>query len=88
MATIHIKIAEDEKTKIIAAIKTLQGKTVPISKIAEVAKMNPNRVRFIVEDLLEEGRIQRVPTKMFNKHYVRYRYEVSNANTISLSSTK
>lgn len=76
MASIQIKITEEEKLLVIQAVRKLQGKTVSVAKIASSASMNPNRVRFIVEDLLEENRIKRTPTKVFNPRYIRYSYEV------------
>lgn len=76
MASITIKITEEEKLKVIQAVKKLHGKTVAVSKIGEESKINPNRVRFIIEDLLEENRIKRTATKAFNARYIRYSYEV------------
>lgn len=76
MASINIVINESEKLQLLKAFKKHQGITISVSKIAEVAGMNPNRTRFIIEDLLEEGRLKRTPTKQFNKNYIRYSYEV------------
>ena len=76
MASINVKIEESEKQAIVDVIKTIQGQTVPVRVIAEKAGYNPNRTRFIIEDLLEEGRIVRKATRQFNPKYVRYCYEV------------
>ncbi len=76
MAQIVIKTTEEEQQKVLVAIKKLQGETVPVSKIAKEAKMNPNRVRYVISDLLEAGKIKREATKAFNKNYIRYKYEV------------
>jgi predicted transcriptional regulator of viral defense system len=58
-------------------LKKKQGITISVSKIAELAKLNPNRTRFIIEDLIEEGRLKRIPTKKFNERYIRYSYEIT-----------
>lgn len=76
MAQIVIKTTEEEQQKVLIAIRKLQGETVPVSKIAQEAKMNPNRVRYVIADLLEAGKIKREATKAFNKNYIRYKYEV------------
>lgn len=77
MAQINIITTAEEQQKVLLAIKQLQGQTVAVSVIADRANMNPNRVRYVIEDLLESGRIKREASKAFNKHYVRYKYEVT-----------
>lgn len=76
MAQINIITTEEEQQCVLEAIKKLSGKTVAVSAIAKEAGMNQNRVRYVVSDLEEAGKIKRIPTKAFNKHYIRYRYEV------------
>ena len=76
MAQINIVTTKEEQDQVLKAIRTLQGQTAAISAIAKAADMNPNRVRYVVTDLLEAGKIKREPTKAFNKHYVRYQYFV------------
>lgn len=76
MAQINIVTTQEEQAKVLTAIKKLQGTTVAVSTIAKTAGMNQNRVRYVVADLLEAGKIKREATKAFNKHYVRYKYEV------------
>lgn len=76
MAQINITTTEEEQNCVLEAIKKLSGKTVAVSAIAKEAGMNQNRVRYVVSDLEEAGKIKRVPTKAFNEHYIRYRYEV------------
>ena len=76
MASINIVIHEHEKQAVLKALKKKQGETISVSKIGELAKLNPNRTRFIIEDLIEEGRLKRTPTKQFNERYIRYSYEV------------
>lgn len=76
MASIKIVIHEHEKQAVLKALKKKQGVTISVSKIAELAKLNPNRTRFIIEDLIEEGRLKRIPTKKFNERYIRYSYEI------------
>ena len=76
MAQINITTTEEEQNCVLEAIKKLSGKTVAVSAIAKEAGMNQNRGRYVVSDLEEAGKIKRVPTKAFNEHYIRYRYEV------------
>lgn len=76
MAIIKITTSEDERKRVIEAIKIVQGETVPMTVIASYAGMNPNRVRYVITDLLEDGRIKREATKAYNKHYLRYKYFV------------
>lgn len=76
MAQINITTTESEQNCVLEAIRKLSGKTVAVSAIAKEAGMNQNRVRYVISDLEEAGKIKRIPTKAFNEHYIRYRYEV------------
>ena len=76
MAQILITTTANEQEKVLQAIKKLQGQTVAVSLIAREAGMNQNRVRYVIADLLDSGKIKREPSKAFNKHYIRYKYEV------------
>lgn len=76
MATINIKINPDEKDALVEVIRKVQGETIAVSKLAKLAGFNPNRTRFIVEELLQDGRIDRTITKQFNDQYKRYSYKV------------
>lgn len=76
MAQINIVTTAAEQQKVLVAIKKLQGQTVAMSAIAREANMNQNRVRYVIADLLEAGKIKREATKAFNKNYIRYKYEV------------
>ena len=76
MAHIIVNTTAEEHADVLKAIKYLTNKTVAVSEIARYAKMNPNRVRYVITDLVEAGKIKRIPTKAFNKHYVRYKYEI------------
>ena len=77
MAHIIITTTAEEQTKVLSALKDFKGKTVAVSEIARKACMNPNRVRYVISDLVDAGRILRIPTKAFNKHYIRYKYEIT-----------
>lgn len=76
MATIEVKTTQEEQHIVLEALKKLQGKAAAVSAVAKEAGMNPNRVRYILVDLEDTNKIKRIPTKAFNKHYVRYSYEV------------
>ena len=77
MAQINITTTESEQNCVLEAIRKLSGKTVAVSAIAKEAGMNQNRVRYVVSDLEEAGKIKRIPTKAFNAHYIRYAYKVT-----------
>jgi len=79
MPQITIVTTPEEQATVLEVIKTLVGNTVAVSEISRVAGLNQNRVRYIITDLESSGRIKRVPTKAYNKNYVRYRYEVLDA---------
>lgn len=76
MAGVNVKIYPEEKDKLVQVIKKNKGKTISVAKLAEQAGYNPNRTRFIIAELLEEGRVVKTPTKAFNERYIRYSYEV------------
>ena len=75
MAQINIVTTLEEQELVYKAIVVLSGKTVAVSDIAKEAGLNQNRVRYVITDLEEAGKIKRIPTKAFNKHYIRYKYE-------------
>lgn len=76
MAQISIVTTAEEQEKVLKAIRKFNGQTVAVSAIAREAGMNQNRVRYVITDLIEAGKIKREPTKAFNKNYIRYKYEV------------
>ena len=76
MARINIVTTPEEQDLVYKAIAVLSGQTVSVSDIAKEAGLNQNRVRYVITDLEEAGKIKRIPTKAFNKHYIRYKYEV------------
>ena len=76
MAQFVINTTPEEQRLVLEAIKKLQGQTVAVSKISAEAGLNQNRVRYVITDLLDAGKIKRIPTKAFNEHYIRYKYEV------------
>lgn len=76
MAQINIVTTAEEQNKVLKALSKLQGQTVAVSAIAKEAGLNQNRVRYVITDLLDAGKIKREATRAFNKHYVRYKYEV------------
>jgi len=76
LASINVKIFPEEKDAIVRVLQKHEEQTISVAAIANEADFNPNRTRFIVEELLDEGRIRKIPTKMFNARYIRYKYEV------------
>lgn len=76
MAKILIQTTAEEQQVVLEAIRKLEGKTVAVTAIATKAGISPNRARYVIADLEEAGKVKRIPTKAFNPHYIRYRYEV------------
>lgn len=76
MAQFTVTTTSEEQDKVLQAIKELNGETAPVSTIARMTGLGYSRVRYTIQDLVDTGRIEKVPTKAFNKHYVRYCYRV------------
>ena len=76
MAQITITTRPEEQDAVLQAIKELNGKVAAVSTIARMTGLLQSRVRYAIEDLIDAERIRKVPHKAFNKHYVRYSYEI------------
>ena len=76
MAQFIVETTLEEQEAVISAIKSLEGKTVPVSSIAKLAGLSPSRTRYVILDLVEANKIKREATKAFNKHYIRYSYKI------------
>jgi len=79
MAKFEIITTPEEQAIVLKAIAAFKNQTIAVSAIAKKANMNPNRVRYVITDLEEAGKIERVPTKAFNSHYIRYSYKIKEA---------
>lgn len=76
MARFEIITTPEEQAQVLQILRGLVGQTVAVSTIASKAKLNASRVRYILSDLEEAGKISRIPTRAFNEHYIRYRYDL------------
>lgn len=76
MAKFSVETTPEEQATVLAILKTVEGQTIAVSKLAELADMSQSRVRYAILDLLEANKIQKIATKAVNKHYVRYTYKV------------
>lgn len=76
MAKIEIITTPEEQQQVLKALEEFEGHTVAVTAIAREAGLNPNRVRYVLTDLIEDGKINRIPTKAFNEYYIRYKYEI------------
>lgn len=76
MPIINIVISQEEKNKMLVVISK-HKETISVNALAKEAGYNPNRARFIVDEMLQEGTIRRVATKDFGPKCVRYRYEIT-----------
>lgn len=76
MAAIIIKTTYEEQKKILKAVEVFEGKVVSVADLASWAGMNQSRARYALMDLVDQGIVERIPTKAFNKNYIRYSYKV------------
>ena len=76
MAHFVVETTDDERNKVIEVLKQTEGKVIPVRELAEMAGMSQSRVRYAIIDLVDTKKVERVPHKAFNKHYVRYSYKV------------
>lgn len=77
MAQFIVETTAEEQNKVISAIKEVEGQVVPVSRIAKLAGLSPSRTRYVILDLIEANKVQRIPSKAFNKHYIRYSYKIT-----------
>lgn len=76
MAAIVIKTTYEEQKKVLKAVEIFEGKTVSVADLSSWAGMNQSRVRYALMDLVDQGLVERIPKKAFNKNYIRYSYKV------------
>jgi hypothetical protein len=74
VASVNIKIPESEKLEVLRAVEKISGQVSSVAKIADLTTIATNRVRFIIEDLIEEKRIARILVKSINGSFKRYKY--------------
>lgn len=77
MPQITIMTTPEEQEAVYEALKRLEGKVVPVREIAEEAGLPQSRARYALADLIEAGKVQRIPYRQFNKHYCRYSYRIT-----------
>lgn len=76
MAQINVVTTKEERDVILQVLKDLNGDVTPVSRIATLAGLKQSRARYAILDLIEAGIVEKVPHRAFNKHYVRYSYNV------------
>lgn len=76
MALINIVTTQEEQEAVLTALKNFVDKTAPVSAIADIADLGTSRTRYVLMDLETAGKIRKIPTKAFNKNYIRYKYEI------------
>jgi DNA-binding MarR family transcriptional regulator len=76
MAQINVTTTEAERNAVLKVLVELRGEVAPVSHIAREAGLKQSRARYAILDLIEAGRIEKVPHRAFNKHYVRYSYNI------------
>lgn len=76
MAQINVVTTKEEQKAVLEALDAINGEIVPVSKIADVADLPYSRARYALLDLIEAGKVEKIPHRAFNKHYVRYSYNI------------
>lgn len=76
MASIVIKTTYEEQKKVLKAVEMFEGKVVSVADLSSWAGLNQSRVRYALMDLIDQGLVERIPTKAFNKNYIRYSYRL------------
>lgn len=77
MPKITIETTAEEQEAVLKAIKSLDGQVAAVRVIAEEAGLPQSRARYALVDLIEAGKVERIASKAFNKHYVRYSYKLT-----------
>jgi DNA-binding MarR family transcriptional regulator len=76
MAQITVTTTDAERNAVLMVLVEMRGRVAPVSEIAREAGLKQSRARYALLDLIESGRVEKVPHRAFNKHYVRYSYNV------------
>jgi len=76
MAQITVQTSEEEQLRVLKVLVDLRGTVTPVSTIAKLAGLKQSRTRYVLMDLIDQGKVSREATRAFNKHYVRYSYHV------------
>ena len=82
MAQFVVETTQEERDAVLHVLRTIEGQTVPVSRIADLAGLKASRTRYALSDLIEMKLVERVPTKAFNKHYVRYAYKITDPQEV------
>lgn len=76
MAKFIIETTSEEQSKVLNMLKLYEGEELSARTIADAICMSKSRVRYILQDLVDAGKIERVATKAYNNHYIRYSYRI------------
>jgi predicted HTH transcriptional regulator len=71
-----IKTTKNEQDEVAKFLKQRKGEMTPMSLIAKGTSVSKNRVRYVIDDLVAEGRIKKIPVRELSPKYIRYKYEV------------
>ncbi len=78
MPTFTIMTTREERDHLYDVLRRFHDKETPVATIATAAGMTPTRVRYVIDDLVAEGRLDKVPTRSINARYMRYKYLVKD----------
>jgi hypothetical protein len=70
----HIDIPEEEFEAIITTLRVISG-PVSVQGLATTTGMNVNHLRYVIDELIKDGRLNKIVIDD-RKNHKRYRYEV------------
>lgn len=69
-----MKFMKSKVIKTLEYIKEHSGEQITIADISDAAGVPHSNARYMLDLLVEQGRIEKVPLKATHKYYVRYTY--------------
>lgn len=69
---------KEERDHLLDTVRNFHDREVAVSTLSHFSGMTQTRVRYVLDDLIAEGRIDKVPTRSINARYMRYKYLVKD----------
>ena len=70
-----MKFMKSEVNKTLEYIQNNSGQQIAIVDVAKYVEIPHSKARYLLELLVKQGRIKKIPIKATHKYYVRYTYE-------------
>jgi DNA-binding IclR family transcriptional regulator len=71
-----MKFTDAQTKKVLIYLGRHASEILAVADIASTLSMPHSTIRYLLVDMEEKGLIERIPTKAFNKHSIRYMYKV------------